>query len=119
MPRSRLKTRTVTRRGDQPLVHENQEEGAEQEFVGHGIEVLADLGLLLEQPCGQAVEAVAKPCDHEETKRSSVVRLENRDDQKGYKAEAQESEQVGRCAQFFEQGCSDLRWLQPENLDGT
>ena len=66
------------------LVHEDQEQGAEQKLVGHGIEVLADLGMLLEHPCRQAVEAITESADDEEAKRGSVVRLENRDDKKGY-----------------------------------
>lgn len=82
----------------QPLMHEHQEQGAEQELVGHGIEILADLGMLLEHSCGQAIEAVAESGDNEETKRSLVMGLENRYDQKGYKAQAQESKQVGSCA---------------------
>jgi hypothetical protein len=70
--------------GHQPLVHENQKKGAEQELVGDGIEVLADLGLLLKEPRGQAIEPVAEACDHEEAERSSVVGLEHSDNKEGY-----------------------------------
>jgi len=83
MPRSRLKTRTVTRRGTSPG-DEHQEQGAEQELVGDRIEILANLGLLLEHSCHQAIEAVAEPCYDEKAKGCAVVRLKNRDDQKGY-----------------------------------
>ena len=47
-------------------MHEDQEQSAEQELVGDGIEVLADLGLLLEQPGSQPIEAVAESGDDEE-----------------------------------------------------
>ena len=82
----------------QALVHENQEEGAEQELVGHGIQVLADLGVLLEHSRRQAIEPIAESGYDEEAKRGLVVGLENRDDQKGYEAQTQESKKVGSCA---------------------
>ena len=68
----------------QPLVHEDQEQGAEHQLVGDGIEVLANLGMLLEDPCGEAVEAIAEAAYDKEAKRGSVVRLQNCDDKKGY-----------------------------------
>ena len=100
------------------LVHEDQEQGAEQKLVGHGIEVLTDLGLLLEQSGGQAIEAVTESGDDEEAKRGLVVGLENRDDKKRYEAKAQESKQVRSCAQFFQQGFPVFLGTA-QNIDGT
>ena len=60
IPRSRLKTRTVTRRGTSCWCSEDKEKGAEQKLVGHGIEVLGELGLLLEQSRGQPIEAITE-----------------------------------------------------------
>ena len=75
IPRSRLKTSTVTRKaGHEPLVHENQKQGAKQKLVGHRVEVLADLGLLLQHSCRQAIQAIAEPGYDEEAKRGLVVR---------------------------------------------
>lgn len=94
--------------GDPPrhqlLVHEDKEKGAEQKLVGHGIEVLADLGLLLEQSRGQAIEAITESGNDEEAERGLVMGLKNRDDKKRYEAEAQKSKQIRSCAQFFQQG---------------
>jgi hypothetical protein len=104
--------------GHEALVHEHQEEGAEQELIGHRVEVLADLGLLLEDSGGQAIETVAESGDDEKAKRRLVVRLQNCDDQKGYKAETQESQQVRSCAQFFQQVVPILV-AAAKNLDGT
>ena len=54
--------------------------------------------MLLEQPCGQAIEAITEAGYDEEAKGGSVVSLEHRNDKKGYQAQAQESQQVGSCA---------------------
>jgi hypothetical protein len=101
--------------GHEPLVHEHQEQGAEQELVGDRIEILADLGLLLEQSCRQAIQAVAEPCYDEKAKRGAIVRLKDGDDQKGYEAQTQESEQVRGCAEFFQQSVEILRAYSQES----
>jgi hypothetical protein len=100
------------------LVHEHQEQGTKQKLVGHGIEVLTDLGLLLEQSGSQAIEAVTESGDDEEAKRGLIVGLENREYKKRYEAEAQESKQVRSCAQFFQQGFPVFLGVA-QNLDGT
>jgi hypothetical protein len=99
-------------------VHQYQEQGAEQEFVGHRIEVLADLGLLFEHSGGQAIETIAESGYDEKAKRALVVGFQNRDDQKGYKTQAQEGKQVWRRAQFFQQGVP-IFMAAAKNLDGT
>ena len=104
--------------GHQPLVHEDQEEGAEQKLVRDRIKVLADLGLLLEQPRGPTIEPIAESSDHEEAKRGGVVGLKHRDNEKGYEAQTKESQQIGGCTQFFQQRIPILE-AQSANLDGT
>jgi hypothetical protein len=100
------------------LVHEDEEQRTEQKLVGHRVEVLADLGLLLEQSRGQSIETIAESGDDEKAKRSLVVRLKNRDDEKRYEAKAQESKQVRSCAQFFQQGFPVFLGTVL-NIDGT
>jgi hypothetical protein len=56
------------------------------------------LRMLLEDSCGEAIQAVAQPRYHEEAEGGFVVGLKNRNDQKGYEAQAQERKQVGSCA---------------------
>jgi hypothetical protein len=84
--------------GYELLMHQHQEQGAEQELVGHGVEVLANLGLLLKQPSGEAIQAVTEAGDDKKPQRGLVMRLQDGDDQEGYKAQAQERKQIGRCA---------------------
>ena len=83
--------------GYELLMHEHQEQGAEQELVGYGIEVLADLGLLLEQAGGQAIQTVTETGNNEKPQRSLVMGLQDGYDEKGYKAQAQERKKIGRC----------------------
>ena len=101
--------------GDEPLVHEDQEQCAEQELIGDRIEILADLGVLLKQSCRQAIEAVAEPRDDEKDKRGAVVRLKDGDDQKRYEAQTEESEQVRGCAEFFQQSVEILMAYSQES----
>jgi hypothetical protein len=101
---------------DELLMHEHKKERAEEELVGDRIEVLTDLGLLLEHPGSKAIQAVTKAGDDKETECCLVMGLQHGDDQKGDDAQAKERKQVGRCAQFFQQGCFRPSWLQPRIL---
>jgi hypothetical protein len=76
-------------------VHENQKKRAEQELVSYGIEVLANLGLLFQEPRGKTIETIAEPSDEEQAQRGPIVSLEDCDHQKRYETEAEKSEQVG------------------------
>jgi hypothetical protein len=104
--------------GHELLMHEHEEQCAEEKLVGHRIEVLTDLGLLLEQPCGQTIEAVTESGDDKEAKRGLVVGLKHRDHEKRYKAKAQESQQVRGCAKFFQQGFPVFLG-KTQKIDGT
>ena len=66
---------------DQAHVGEDQEEGAEQELVGDGVEVLAEGGALGEPAGEQAVEAVAEAGEDEEGEGEAVAAVEDFDDQ--------------------------------------
>jgi hypothetical protein len=76
------------------------------------------LRLLFQYSCREAIQAVAQPGYHEQAEGRLVVGLKNRNDQKGYEAQAQERKQVGSCAQFFQQGVP-IFVAATRNLDGT
>ena len=64
MEMSRLNTSTVNFQGILCRIDKHHKHGAEQKFVGDGIEILAEYRLLLESAGEQAVEAVADPGQH-------------------------------------------------------
>lgn len=79
---------------------EHQEHGAEQKFVGNGIEILAQQGLLFQGTREKAVEAIAKPSKDEQRKRPKIVPGDQMDDDEGHKNHAQQRELVGRGEYF-------------------
>ncbi len=68
--------------GHQADVGEDQEESAEEQLVGDGIEVESEGGALGEPAGEQAVESVGDSSEQEESEGDTVVGVENLDDQK-------------------------------------
>ena len=84
-------------------VGEHEEEGAEEQLVGNGVEVLAEGGALGEPSGEQAVEAVGEAGEDEEAEREAVVSVEDCDDQKWDDEQTREREQVGSGAELAEE----------------
>jgi hypothetical protein len=99
----------------QLLMHEDQEQGAEQELVGHGIQVLADLGLLLEQARGQAIETITESGDDKEAKRGPVVDSRTAMTRKGMRHKRRKVSRLGAARNSFSKGFRSS-WLQPGTL---
>ena len=96
---------------DQAHVGEDQEEGAEEELVGDGVEILAEDGALGERASEEAVEAVAEAGDDEESECDAIVAVQDGDDQKRDDEEPHEREQIGSGAKLGEK--RHLVWADP------
>ena len=96
---------------DQAHVGEGEEERAEQEFVGDGVEILAEDSALRERPCEQAVEAVAEAGDDEESKCDVISPVHDCYDEKRDKEQPHERKQIGSGAKLCEKG--HLDWGRP------
>jgi len=74
---------------------QHEEERAEEQFVCHGVKVLAERGALLEPAGYEAVEAIGDSGEDEEGEGGAVVMVEDGKDQKRNDAQPQERELVG------------------------
>lgn len=68
----------------------HQEHGAEQQFVGNGIEILTEYGLLLEGPGQQTVQAIAESCEYEQNESRTIVPFHEFDHNEGQEHHAQQ-----------------------------
>jgi len=84
-------------------VGEDEEEGAEEELVGDGIEVLTEAGALGEHAREQAVEAVAKASENEEAESEAVAAIEDRDNEERDDEQTRQREQVWSVAELSEE----------------
>ena len=75
---------------------EHEEHGAHQQFVGDGVEVLSENGLLMQGAGEEAVEAVAQSGENEQGQRPFEIVLDQIDHDEGQKDHAQQRELVGR-----------------------
>jgi hypothetical protein len=80
---------------NQSLECEQQEERAEQQFVGHRVKVVAQDGALLQQAREGAVQRIGQPGSQEQPEAERKPVLQNRADQKRRQANAQQREQIG------------------------
>jgi len=85
-------------------VHEDEEQGAQQELVRDRIEILAKHRPLMEETRQQAVEAITDPGEHKERERSPEMAVQHSHDEEGDNAETQEGELVGRSPEVFQHG---------------
>ena len=74
---------------------EHKKQRAEQEFVGDGIEVLAEQRLLMKPASEQAVEAIAEPGDDKEREGPEVVSVDKMDDDEGDEHHPEQRELIG------------------------
>ena len=74
---------------------EHEKNRAEQSFVGDGIEVLAELGLLLERAGEQAVEAVAEAGEDEEDERGQIMTVKQVEEDEWEEDHPEQRELVG------------------------
>src|SRR6266404_5315093 len=99
--------------GDAPpyFVHDGKhnEQGAEQELVGNGVEILAELGVLMQLARQQPVEAIGQAGDDQDEQRPTVVTLEHGNRGERNKDEPQQRELVGRGPELADHGASQLR----------
>jgi hypothetical protein len=89
---------------------QHKKQRAEQEFVGDGIEVLAEQRLLMKSAGEQAIEAIAEACDDKESEGPEVVSVDKMDDDEGDEHHPEQSELIGSS--------EDLRELHAGSLDG-
>lgn len=83
--------------GDEGFVMEDEEQGAEQELVDHRVEILAEQSALVKDAGEEAIEGIGEAGEDEERKGKREALIEYREDQKGYDAQPQKGEQIGRC----------------------
>ena len=96
MEMSRLNTTTVYFQGITLFDGEHEKHGAHQQFVGDGVEILAEQGLLMQGAGEQAVEAVAQSGENEQRQRPFEIVLDQIDDDEGQENHAQQRELIGR-----------------------
>src|SRR5450755_643770 len=82
--------------GNHALDREHEKHGAHEQFVGDGIEILAEDSLLVQGAREQAVEAVAHSGENKQRKRPFEIVLDDVNDDEGQKDHAQQRELVGR-----------------------
>ena len=81
--------------GHQALIHKDEEKGAEQEFVGDGVEILAERGALLQYASEKAVKGVGESRDDKEGECDSEPVLENGGDEEWREANTNDGEEIG------------------------
>ena len=84
-------------------VGEDEEESAEEELVGDGIEIEAEGGALGEPAGEQAVECVGDAGEHEEGEGDLVAAVEYLDDEEWNDEEPHDGEEVGRGAELAQE----------------
>jgi hypothetical protein len=95
---------------DEPLMHEHEEEGAEQELVRNGIQVFAEAGALLQDPREQAVQTIADAGQDEEREGRTIAGVQHGDDEERNDAEAQERQLIRCGAEVFQ------HWLRVTSI---
>jgi len=81
--------------GHQALIHKDEEKGAEQEFVGDGVEILAERGALLQYASEKAVKGVGESRDDKEGECDSEPVLENGGYEEWGEADTNDGEEIG------------------------
>ncbi len=81
---------------------EHEKGCAEQEFVGDGIEILAEQGFLIEGPGEETIEPVAESGDNEKNERPFVLAIHEIVHDEGQEHHAQQGELVGESQQLRE-----------------
>ncbi len=81
--------------GDARFVGEDDEGGREEEFVGDGVEIGAEGGVLIEAACEEAVDGVAETGDDEDEQSPAIALIcdEGQEDRK--KAETEQGDLIG------------------------
>jgi len=80
----------------------HEEHGAEQKFVGDGIEILPQQSLLMQAAGKQAVEAIAETGKDEKNQRPEKFALDNLNHDEGNENHAQQRELIGRAENLGE-----------------
>lgn len=78
------------------LIHKDQKQRAEQEFVRYGVQVLAQHCPLFQDTGEHAVECVSEACAEEEAEAQGVTIFENRGNEEGGEADAEYGQKIGR-----------------------
>ena len=73
-----------------------QKQCAQQEFVGDGIEILAEQRLLMKSASQQAIESIAAACDDKENEGPEVVSVDKINDDEGDEHHPKQRELIGR-----------------------
>jgi hypothetical protein len=82
--------------GNHAFDREHKKHGAHQQFVGDGVEILAEQGLLMQGAGQQSVEAVAHAGENEQRQRPFEIVLDQVDDDERQENHPQQRELVGR-----------------------
>src|SRR5271165_2951206 len=80
---------------------EHEKHGAEQKFIRHRIKILAEQCLLVQFSGEQAVEAIAKPGDHENDQRPEIAAFHQMNHDERNENHPQQGELVGRASRML------------------
>src|SRR6185437_653517 len=80
----------------------HQEHGAHQHLVGHGVEILAQPGLLVETPGQLAVKKISDSSRYKKAERPLIVSAQQAEHDEGKKDHAQQRELIGNVKELCE-----------------
>ena len=109
------------RHRNEPLVHQHQEQRAQQQLVGHRVQVLAQHRPLLQHPRQRAVERVRQSRGNKQDEAERIVVLQDGRHQKRREADAQQCEQVWSRAEWVQSlvrivNHGRRNWRRPKRL---
>ena len=84
---------------NQAHVHQHQKERAQQQLVGHRVQVLAQQAALLEQARQQAIQRVGQSRSHKTAQSSAQMPFQNGGHQERRQTDAQQRQKVGSGAE--------------------
>ena len=99
-------------------MHQHQKQRAEQGFVGHRIEILAQIAALLKHARQCAIQRIGQAGHHKQRKAENVIAIKNGRHQERGETEAQQREQVWNGAEWIQsrgRNISHSRFLQAAN----